>query len=117
VKWGCGLVLVDESCAGGVSFDPVVWSDRYDVGAGKNRVEGTRELSSTVSDQVSEPMTVAESHREVAGCLGGPSAGRVDASGFEDFPNGGRGDAEAESAVVFNVGGFVVDASAARCLA
>ncbi len=131
-----------------------------DVGPCKDSVEGAGELSGSVADHEPKPMTVAESHREVAcglGCPGsgrvggdpekmdapcrvfddeedmepfeeggvdasevggedacclganelcpcgpGPVAGRVDASGFEDFPNSGRGDGMSES-VEFSV--------------
>ena len=36
VRWsktlsGCGAVLVDESAADGVSFDPLAWTDRHDI--------------------------------------------------------------------------------------
>ena len=68
-------------------------SDGCDAGPGEDVVVRVGELSGPVSDQESEPMTVAESHHQVSGCLGGPRAGRVrgdtdqvDASGgvFDD---------------------------------
>ena len=55
------------------------WWDPYrcDPRAGEHSIEGPCELSGAVSDEVSEPVVIAESHEEVAGGLGGPWPGRV----------------------------------------
>ena len=51
--------------------------DRSDPGPGEDGVEGTRELSGSVSDQKSKRMTVVEPHHEVACGLECPRSGRV----------------------------------------
>lgn len=40
-------------------------------------VERAGELSGAVVDQEPEPVAFADTHEELAGCLGGPRAGRV----------------------------------------
>jgi hypothetical protein len=57
-------------------------------------VEGAGELSGSVSDQESERVVFAESHREVAGGLGSPGAGRVGSDPGEMNPSCGVFDDE-----------------------
>lgn len=61
--------------------------DRGDPGPGEDGVEGTRELSGSISDHESKPMTVAEPHHEVACSLGCPRAGRVRGDPGEMHPS------------------------------